>query len=130
MKNSLQIRNGNNELINLKPHVVILASGRVLAGGLLMDGVFKEAIFNLPIWGDRSTEENVSGNHELFKMGLALDTNQRPLNQFGELFASNLYAAGSMVRGYDPAKEATGIGVAAMLGYLAARCASTSLKTV
>lgn len=127
--NTVQIENKNSDLVILNPEIVILATGRVLAGGLFMDGIFKEAIFNLPVWGERSTEANVAGNHELFKMGLALDTSQRPLNQFGELFASNLYAAGSIVRGYDPAKEATGLGVAAMLGYQAAKCASNSSKT-
>jgi anaerobic glycerol-3-phosphate dehydrogenase len=74
----------------IEPKSVILATGRYLGGGFAE----KETIFGLP----------------LVNMALALDKQQRPLGKFGEVFANNLYAAGS-VNG--------GLGEAIATGYLA-----------
>jgi glycerol-3-phosphate dehydrogenase subunit B len=109
---------------------VILATGRVLGGGIVSEaGVTRERIFGLPIWAggrpiaDRFTGDltgqSVDATHELFRAGVAYDDKLRPLNEFGEIFATNVYAAGSILGGYDPAQDFTGIGVAAWTGYLA-----------
>lgn len=87
----------------LEPKNIILATGRFLSGGFLK----KESIFGLPLIGD-----------ERFKMGLACDEQQRPLGEFKELFATNLFAAGTSLGGYDPACDG-GMSVAISTGYRA-----------
>ena len=73
------------------PNSVILATGRYLGGGFGL----KESIFGLPLAGER----------------LGCDEHQRPLGEFGELFATNLFAAGSSL--------GEGIGQAIATGYRA-----------
>ena len=87
----------------LEPAHIILATGRFLSGGFAK----RESVFGLPLVGE-----------ERFKMGLAYDASQRPLGDFGELFAENLFAAGSSLGGYDPGSEG-GMGVAIQTGYRA-----------
>lgn len=60
----------------LRPKSVILATGRFLSGGFVDQ---REVIFGLPVMGQE----------------LRVDEQQRPLNSFGEIFATNLFAAGS-----------------------------------
>lgn len=134
---SVLVQNNEGQQIELRPKAVVLASGRNLAGGIVNEGIMKDAAFNLPAWTNQGpvldkfpldmTQSSVEAPHELFRLGLACDQQQRPLDQFGKLFASNLYAAGSVMKGYDPAKEATGIGVAALLGLIAAGFASSNV---
>lgn len=97
-----QVTLDNGEI--LEPQSIILATGRFLSGGFSGQ---KESIFGLPLVG-----------HERFKMGLACDELQRPLGDFKELFAKNLFAAGSSLGGYDPACDG-GMGVALTTGYRA-----------
>jgi glycerol-3-phosphate dehydrogenase subunit B len=134
---SILVQNNEGNQIEFRPKAVVLATGRHLAGGIVNDGIMKDAVFNLPAWINQGpvfdkfpldmTQSSVEAPHELFRLGLACDQQQRPLDQFGELFASNLYAAGSVMKGYDPAKEVTGIGVAALLGFRAAGFVSTNV---
>lgn len=71
----------------VEPRSAILATGRYLSGGFNE----QEIIFGLPLSQD-----------DKFRRGLNCDGTQRPLGKFGELFASNLFAAGSSIGGYDP----------------------------
>ncbi len=87
----------------IEPKSVILATGRFLSGGFGS----QELLFGLPLVGEQR-----------FKIGLACDEHQRPLGAFGELFASNLFAAGSSLGGYDPAEDG-GMARAIATGYRA-----------
>lgn len=126
------------ESFSVRPQAVILASGRVLAGGLQAQGGCRDSVFGLPAWtkrgpvGDRFSTDLTQGTaesaHELFEAGLAYDDQLRPLDGFGELFATNLFVAGSILEGYDPAKDATGIGVAALTGCLAGAHAAEHVR--
>lgn len=87
----------------IQPKSVILATGRFLSGGFGL----AESIFGLPLT-----------RTEHFKIGLACDSEQRPLSEFGELFATNLFAAGSSLGGYDPATDG-GMARAIATGYRA-----------
>ena len=126
LKNSLQRR--GIEIVNERVGYVddyervILATGRVLGGGILSDSATTcERIFNLPVWADgRPVADRFLGDLDQFKIGLDYDEHLRPLNEFGEVAHTHLYAAGSILGGYDPVIDGTGIGVAAFTGYLAA----------
>ena len=100
-KKITQVKLSTGEI--LEPQKIILATGRFLSGGFKQ----RESIFGLPLAGK-----------ERFKMGLAYDASQRPLGDFGDLFAENLFAAGSSLGGYDPACDG-GMAVAIQTGYRA-----------
>lgn len=78
------------------PQSVILATGRYLSGGFDM----RESVFGLPLVGQDPLDKT-----------LACDDRQRPLGEFGDLFAKNLFVAGSGL--------GEGIGRAIATGYRA-----------
>ncbi|MBL4818152.1 MAG: FAD-binding protein [Deltaproteobacteria bacterium] len=81
---------------------IILATGRFLAGGFHKKSQAFETIFKLPI------------TQKVLEAWLETDEQQRPLNQFGEVFATNLFAAGANIE-----KGAPSLGQAILTGYQA-----------
>ena len=118
----------------LEPSAVVLATGRFLAGGLVRDRSAWEPIFGLPVITDGQevadqfigafTEERPDGAHLIFRAGIAVDDALRPLKARRTLVAKNLFAAGSVLEGYDPARDGSGLGVAALTGLLAGEAAA------
>ncbi len=116
--------------LTVRPQVVVLATGRFLGGGLSRDQVGRETVFGLPLLaegqvvGDRFIGEFtgpvVDSEHEIFRAGIGYDAQLRPVGVRGAKVAHNLFAAGSVLEGYDPARDASGLGVCALTGYLAA----------
>lgn len=113
----------------LRPGAVVLASGRFFAGGLVRDGYAVEPVFGLPVVTDGEpvgerfigslTGDRPEQEHAIFRAGLAYDGDLRPLDERERPFAENLFAAGSVLEGYDPARDGSGLGVAALTGLLA-----------
>jgi glycerol-3-phosphate dehydrogenase subunit B len=68
--------------------------------------------------------EKVEGEHQAFRVGVRIDAGLRPLGPQGTLFDPRLFAAGSVISGYDPAADKTGLGVAIFTGYLAGEAAA------
>ncbi len=112
---------------------VVLATGKFLGGGIA-PGTFREKIFNLPIFhngneiGARPVGPVVSRHyldpHPLQSMGLRVNPHLQPVDDRGHLLLENLWAAGSILGGYDAAREGCGVGVAVGTGTLAGRLAS------
>ena len=125
---SLNVRIGKDD-VEMRPRAVILASGRFWAGGLTREGPREEPIFSLPVvcHGVASGEKFVGTltadrpekEHELFRSGIAYSASLQPLAADGECAAKNLFAAGSILEGYDPAKDGSGLGVCALTALLA-----------
>jgi glycerol-3-phosphate dehydrogenase subunit B len=123
-----------------KPRAIVLASGRFLGGGVVRDGYAIEPLFGLPVVsgegvvGDRFigglTADRWEGEHAIFRAGLAYDARLRPLAASGAACAENLFAAGSILEGYDPARDGSGLGVAALTGMLAGEAAAALLGRV
>ena len=117
------------EEIKIRPQSVVLSTGRFLSGGLKRDGLAMEQLFQLPVEADGQwLEDAYIGNylgdtptekHVLFRSGVAFDENLRPVLKDRKIAAKNLFAAGSILSGYDPAKDGTGMGVSILTGYLA-----------
>ncbi len=113
----------------IRPKAVVLATGRFLGGGLKIDGIARETVMGLPIWSSlRPIDDGFTGDlvgktledtHEIFRVGVAYDSHLRPVDSYGKTFASNLFAAGSILEGYDPARDRSALGVAILTGYLA-----------
>jgi glycerol-3-phosphate dehydrogenase subunit B len=124
----VRVRGVDAEL-ELEADAVVLATGRFLAGGLERDGASREQVFGLPVMtggepvGDRFIGEFLGprpeSDHPIFRAGIAWDDRLRPQDAGGGLFADNLFAAGSVLEGYDPARDGSGLGVAALTGLLA-----------
>lgn len=109
-----------------RPAALVLATGRFFAGGLVRDHVARESLFGLPVVTDGRVigdafvgdliGEHVDGDHSLFRAGLAIDDRFRPLNASGAPVADNVFAAGHIIGGYDPARDGGALGVAAWTG--------------
>ena len=134
-------REGNGFAIapdrSVRPDAVVLATGRFISGGIEDQGILREPIFGLPVHvaGElidrRYLGDWLSGHfadeQRLFRAGLRIDAELRPLNSDGKPFDARLFAAGSVIGGYDPAVDKTGLGVAAFTGFLAGEAAAKDI---
>jgi glycerol-3-phosphate dehydrogenase subunit B len=99
------------------------------------DASFRESLLSLPVYaGGRRVQdeyigdllaEDVRGDQQAFRAGVRIDSSLRPLGTDGLPFHPRLYAAGSVISGYDPAADKTGLGVAIFTGYLAGEAAAS-----
>jgi glycerol-3-phosphate dehydrogenase subunit B len=129
-----EVRRGTNGFSigadrTVNPDGVVVATGRFISGGITKQGVLREAIFGLPVYvGSQSVGRQYLGQwlsaqfadeQRLFRAGIRIDKELRPLDFNGDPFNARVYAAGSVIGGYDPAADKTGLGVAAFTGFLA-----------
>ncbi len=119
----------------LEPAAAVLATGKFIGGGIVRAQRFREPVLDLPLFaGSRRAEdqyigdllaEKVQGEHQAFRIGVRIDSSLRPLGAQGSPFDPRLFAAGSVISGYDPAADKTGLGVAIFTGYLAGEAAAS-----
>jgi len=112
----------------------VVATGRFISGGIAKQGVLRETIFGLPVYvGSERVDHRYLGDwlssrfseeQRLFRVGIRIDEELRPLNSDGNPFDTRVYAAGSVIGGYDPAADKTGLGVATFTGFLAGESAA------
>lgn len=118
----------------LAPDAVVLATGKYIGRGILRDEAFSEPVFGLPVHSPQGRldlqfigdvlDRDAIGEHDAFRAGVLIDSSLRALGSDGKPVSPRLFAAGSVVSGYDPAKDKTGLGVAIFTGYLAGRAAA------
>jgi len=134
---SLRIETGGAEH-TLALDVLVLATGRYVGGGIAeRDGALCEPLLGLPVFdlGGRRLDgvpprrwirRDYEGEQPLFAAGVRCDARLRPLGADGTPRLANLFAAGDLLGGFDPARERTGLGVALLTGRRAgaeaARC--------
>jgi glycerol-3-phosphate dehydrogenase subunit B len=63
----------------------------------------------------------VLADHPAFGVGLMTDRRLRPMDQDGKVVLENLFAAGSVLGGYNYHTGGCGLGVCALTGYRAGR---------
>jgi len=113
---------------------VVLATGKFIGGGIVRERHFFEPVFGLPVFagakvlgeqfvGDLMGERVVS-EHLAFRAGVRVDASLQPLGVDGKAVSPHLFAAGSVIAGYDPAVDKSGLGVAIFTGYLAGEAAA------
>ncbi len=108
---------------------VVLATGKFIGGGITRLQHFREPVFDLPLFagGSRAQDQYIGdlladrfqGEHQVFRVGVRIDSGLRPVGLSGQPCDPRLFAAGSVISGYDPAADKTGLGVAIFTGYLA-----------
>ncbi|MBI4196605.1 MAG: anaerobic glycerol-3-phosphate dehydrogenase subunit B [Deltaproteobacteria bacterium] len=113
---------------------LILATGRYIGGGLTSDEILREPILNLPLFSQgkrvdgtkpsRLTSPDFLSSHPLFEAGVRVGAHFQPVDQRGHLLHENLWAAGSLLTGYQEASQGCGMGVAVATGMIAGRFAA------
>jgi len=113
---------------------VVLATGKFIGGGIRREARFEETLFGLPVFvsgrdaGDAALgellSERITDDQAAFRAGVRIDASLRPVGADGRPLIPNLFAAGSVLEGYDPASDKTGLGVAAFTGFLAGEAAA------
>ncbi|MCK5239323.1 MAG: anaerobic glycerol-3-phosphate dehydrogenase subunit B [Candidatus Thorarchaeota archaeon] len=135
---------GPRRTIGVKPKSVILATGKFIGGGISGDGEgLEEQLFDLPVVDSERISVNEirpqkmtkivsvqSDGHTLFECGLGFDSRFRPTDNRGKTYATNLYAAGSILCGYNYHVEKSGLGVALATGRAVGKYATESTKEV
>ncbi len=127
------VAKGPRREITIRPKAVILATGKFIGEGLsgTEHGV-RENLFGLVTVTDeyydaseilpkRYTEITplATSGHKIFQFGVAVDNDLRPVDVEGEPQAENLFAAGSILAGYNYSAEKSGLGVALVTGHVA-----------
>lgn len=112
----------------------VLATGRFIGGGLARRGTLRETVLGAPVVaGGRPLQADVVTHltradpfepQPVFEAGIAVDAALRPADLDGRPIEDNVLAAGSVIGGYDPVRDGTGLGVAVLTGYLAGRRAA------
>ena len=113
----------------VSPLALVLATGRFFAGGISRDQVARETVLDLPVVSgglevkDRFigdlTGEYVNSPHAIFRAGVAVNNGLLPVDARGTPLLENVVCAGSVVEGYDPARDGTAAGVALLSGMIA-----------
>ncbi len=125
---------------DLEAEAVVLATGRYASGGLRADpGAVREPLAGLPLFdadgrridgipARRSARKGYGNEQPLYSAGVRTDRRLRPLAAHGRPRHAQLFAAGDLLGGFDPARERTGLGVALLSGLRAARAVTESLR--
>lgn len=122
----------------------ILSTGKYIGGGLSGDeNGIQETVFGLMTVTDAysSAREIIPSRYTnriaispegqpVNSCGLTVDPHFRPVNEDGVEWASNLFSAGAVLAGYDYSVEKSGLGIAAVSGFSAAKHAIDFIKEV
>jgi glycerol-3-phosphate dehydrogenase subunit B len=131
---SAVLRDGARE-VRLCPGTVVLCTGKYLSGGIRREERFFEPLLGLPVFidGQHVTDGFVgdfvgaqpNDEQPFMRAGVLTNARLQPLNAVAHqpMFA-NVYAAGSILSGYDVVRHRSGMGVAAVTGLLAGRFAA------
>jgi len=115
-----------------RANAFVLATGHYIGGGLRKDGATSEPLLNLGVFHDGKAVATLGTRLEHmdylepaqeFRSGLSTDERLRPLDEAGRAPFENLFAAGSVLGGYDYAGPC-GFGVPILTGWLAGRFAA------
>ena len=111
---------------------LILTTGRYLGGGIIKEKTFRETLLNLPLFAEgrplpqeekiftgKFLSEKFLDNHELFSIGVRTNQDLQPVGERGNLLYENVWAAGSLLGGYNSATQHCGMGVAVLTGTIA-----------
>lgn len=121
----------------LRVKQLVLASGRFFGGGLVRDHSAREALLGLPVVVDGNvvtdqfigalTGDVVDAEHAIFRAGVAVDDELRPI--VGKRVAyDNVVCAGTVIAGFDPARDGAALGVSVFTAWLAGAHAAAGAR--
>lgn len=122
--------------IEVKAQAVILATGRLLSGGLLAhpQGI-REPLLNLPVVQPSSRDEwyqeryTDPRGHPINRAGIEVDALGRPLGANGTCYHPRLFAAGAVLAHQDWIRSRSGAGVALASAWAAVDGVNRLLKS-
>jgi glycerol-3-phosphate dehydrogenase subunit B len=107
----------------------VLATGRFIGGGIRHDGSFRETVLGLPVfvegrdvgdhWVGDLLDRQAPREQAALRAGLLVDERMRPVDGRGQPVLVNVFAAGGVIGGFDPAKDGSGLGVVALTALVA-----------
>lgn len=115
---------------------VVLASGKFIGGGVRRDGALAETVFGAPVFvserrgpaaaiaellGERYTDDQA-----VFRAGVRIDEELRVLGADGRPVNPKLFAAGSVITGFDLWSDGGGLGLSIFTGLLAGERAAAA----
>ncbi len=114
--------------------VFVLATGGILGGGMVaaQTGDIKETIFGLPLSGVKAQQDWLSHEyfdpqgHAVFKTGIRVNRDFRPIDETGSQFAENLIVVGTTLAHCDPLRERSMEGIAVATGFWGGRQAASN----
>ncbi len=116
---------------------VVLATGRFFGGGLERSHTARETLFDLPVVTDgvpvadqfigSLTGDVVDADHAIFRAGLAVDEELRPLAG-RHVALDNVTCAGSIIGGFDPTRDGAALGVIVWTSWLAGALAAAGAR--
>jgi glycerol-3-phosphate dehydrogenase subunit B len=125
---------GGRGVVELNGAAFVLATGRFFAGGIERDQAAREPLFGLPVVvGGAPLADTFIGlhlgdvpeaSHAVFRAGVAVDEELRPVDDRRRVLLGNVACAGTVIEGWDPAKDGAAGGVSALTGLLAAETAA------
>ena len=106
---------------------VVLATGGFASAGLALDSHWagRETALGLPVSGipevgaERFRPQYL-GSHPMGRAGVAVDTDQRPVDPTGAVVLENVLVAGASLAGAEPWREKSGDGLSLATGHRAA----------
>ncbi len=112
--------------VSLSAGSFVLATGKFITGGIVNTKAWQEAVFGLPVFiGAQPVQDAFPMNYLtddpfdeqiLFSLGLKTDESLRPVDADNRVVYRNLYAAGSVLSGYNYIYDKTGMGTAMITG--------------
>ena len=128
---SLKARDYGEEF-TITAEKIVLATGKFISDGIIQHKKeIRERIFKLPVfdgkqWISEYTPMNFGRElffdrkmHKVMKIGIKVNSEMRPLNKNDKIAFDNLFAAGSVIGGYNYPYEKNGFGVALLTAYIA-----------
>ena len=116
----------------------VLATGGLLGGGIVggHDGSLREVVFGLPVHGPQNRAEwlrvdfDDPAGHPVFRAGLVVDEQLRPVDRDGGPLLENVHVAGGALAGAEAVRERSHDGIAVATGRLAGMAATgTTVRT-
>lgn len=117
----------------------IIATGKFSSGGLVGGDFLREPLLGLPVFYDGKCVNqkfvrdllypDFDERQPFLSCGIHVDAELHPLNRFNNPAFDNLFAAGSIIGGYDYIMDKCGLGVAILTGYVAGEKAAHQLKS-
>ncbi|MCL4478613.1 MAG: FAD-binding protein [Deltaproteobacteria bacterium] len=104
----------------------VLSTGKFVTQGIKKTSMWEESIFGLPVFIDamRVTEpfplkyltDDPYDEQILFSMGVKVDDDFRPIDEYEKIIYKNLFASGAVLSGYNYIYDRTGMGTAIITG--------------